>query len=252
MPQSTFPGSTSAWNGLARHDFTLDAWKAILVKPRQALPGNPWIWRAQFFDRWPAVDIVLVREGFHLAWINVSGLFGAPEAGRRFDAFYGFLTETFGLAQQVVLEGFSRGGLDVYRWAARWPERVCCIYGDAPVCDFKSWPGAKNGSVHPADWAECLKAYGLTEAEANRYPGNPIDNLAPLAAHGIPIIHVCGDADLSVPLDENTAIVQDRYTKLGGRIEVILKPGGGHHPHSLEDPRPVVDFILSAWSNRKG
>ena len=26
-----------------------------------------------------------------------------------------------------------------------------------------------------------------------------------------------------------------------------VKPDGGHHPHSLENPEPVVDFILQAW-----
>jgi len=26
--------------------------------------------------------------------------------------------------------------------------------------------------------------------------------------------------------------------KLGGPIVVIVKPGVGHHPHSLKDPRP--------------
>jgi hypothetical protein len=25
---------------------------------------------------------------------------------------------------------------------------------------------------------------------------------------------------------------------------VILKPGVGHHPHSLKDPAPVVEFLL--------
>ena len=27
-------------------------------------------------------------------------------------------------------------------------------------------------------------------------------------------------------------------------IRVIHKPGIGHHPHGLDDPTPVVDFIL--------
>ena len=31
---------------------------------------------------------------------------------------------------------------------------------------------------------------------------------------------------------------------LGGEIVLIVKPGGKHHPHSLKDPTPIVDFIL--------
>jgi len=42
-----------------------------------------------------------------------------------------------------------------------------------------------------------------------------------------------------VPVAENTAVLAERYRALGGRIEVILKPGVGHHPHSLEDPAPA-------------
>ena len=37
--------------------------------------------------------------------------------------------------------------------------------------------------------------------------------------------------------------VRDAYQAMGGVVEVIVKPDCGHHPHSLEDPTPVVDFI---------
>jgi hypothetical protein len=55
---------------------------------------------------------------------------------------------------------------------------------------------------------------------------------------------VVGDADTAVPVSENTTILEARYKKLGGTIQVIQKPGIGHHPHSLKDPKPIVDFIL--------
>jgi alpha-beta hydrolase superfamily lysophospholipase len=71
-----------------------------------------------------------------------------------------------------------------------------------------------------------------------------VDNLAPLAQAKIPILSVCGDADTGVPMAENTLVVQDRYQTLGGEITVIAKPGVGHHPHSLRDPQPIVEFIL--------
>ena len=89
-----------------------------------------------------------------------------------------------------------------------------------------------------------LKVYGLTEAEAMAYKLNPVDNLAPLAKAGVPLLHVVGDADDVVPLAENTAVIKRRYEQLGGQITVIVKPGVGHHPHSLRDPAPIVEFIL--------
>jgi hypothetical protein len=60
----------------------------------------------------------------------------------------------------------------------------------------------------------------------------------------VALIHVVGDADDVVPPAENAAIVEQRYRALGGTIEVIHKPMCGHHPHGLDDPQPVVDFIL--------
>jgi hypothetical protein len=46
-----------------------------------------------------------------------------------------------------------------------------------------------------------------------------------------------------VPIEENAAIAEERYRKLGGTVELIRKPGVGHHPHGLDDPSPVVAFI---------
>ena len=51
----------------------------------------------------------------------------------------------------------------------------------------------------------------------------------------------------SYPPSENTNIAEMQYTKLGGTIRVIRKPGVGHHPHSLADPEPLVEFIERAW-----
>ena len=87
------------------------------------------------------------------------------------------------------------------------------------------------------------------------FKGNPIDNLAPIAAAGIPIISVCGDSEQTVPYKENMDVVRSRYLAAGGPVEVILKKECDHHPHSLDNPEPVVDFILrqqpeSSRSNR--
>jgi len=234
----------SEWNGLERLDFTVDGRDCILIVPPKADVGRPWIWRTEFFGHEPQADIGLTEKGFHIAYVNVQNLYGAPKGLDAMDTFYEFMIREHRLMPKVVLEGFSRGGLFALNWAARHPDRVACIYNDAPVCDFKSWPGGKGkGKGSPGDWQRCLAAYGLTEDEALKYKLNPVDNLKPLARHKIPILHVCGDADDVVPFDENTKLVEERYEKLGGPITVIVKPGVGHHPHSLKDPKPIVDFI---------
>ncbi len=235
------------WHGFKRHHFTVEGCRAWVVEPAQALPGNPWSWCLEFPDAFTerCAAPALLAKGFHHVHIAVGNTFGAPAALQRFSAFYEVLTSR-GLARKAALIGLSRGGLYAYRWASENPDKVAAIYGDAPVCDFKSWPGGRGrGKGSPADWTALLQCYGFKgDAEALAYPGNPVDVLAKLAGAGISLIHVVGDADDVVPVSENTAIVEERYRKLGGEIQVIHKPGVGHHPHGLEDPGPVVRFIL--------
>lgn len=235
----------SQWNGFHRRDFDVNGRTATLVSPKNALPGNPWIWRAEFFDAFPSVDIALLGAGYHVAYVNLINLYGAPEALDAMDLFYACLVQEEGLSQKPVLEGFSRGGLFALNWAARNPGKVVVLYLDAPVCDFNSWPGGKGKSkCSPIDWKCCLELYQLTEAEALNSPLIPLNNLKGIAEAKIPIIAVAGDADDVVPMDENILMLEKRYRELGGLIELIVKPGVGHHPHSLDNPAPVVTFLL--------
>ena len=235
------------WAGGRLLDFKIEGHRCFLVQPLEPAPGNPWIWRTEFFGVYPQVDQALVKKGYHVAYIHGENSFGAPVALDRMDKFYDYLLATYHLAPKVVLEGLSRGGLYAFNWAARHPDRVASLYVDAPVCDFKSWPAPfGHGERAPADWERCKSVYGFaSDAEALAYPSNPVDNLRPLAAAHLPIIAVAGDSDRTVPMEENILIVEARYRELGGVIKIIVKPGGGHHPHSLTDPTPIVDFILA-------
>lgn len=233
------------WQGFERLDFTVDGRSCLLVVPKTAAPGKPWIWRTEFFGHEPQADIALLGKGWHVAYIDVQNMYGGPVALDHMDRFHAHLTGQYGLNSKTVLEGFSRGGLFAFNWAARNPAKTAFLYVDAPVCDFKSWPaGWGKGQGSPSDWERCKKVYSLTDEQAKTYKLNPVDNLAPLAEAKIPILSVCGDADRVVPVAENTLLVKERYEKLGGPIEVILKPGVDHHPHSLKDPGPIVEFVL--------
>lgn len=242
----TFPGKVSQWRGHIRHDFMVAGVPAIVVKPKAEAPGRPWIWRTEFFDHRPEIDLALVEKGFHLVHLQVGNTFGCPSAMEKFDLFYRELTTRYGLSRKCVLEGLSRGGLYAYNYAAKNPDGVAAILGDNPVCDFKSWPGGKGkGPGSKVDWAKLQKDYGFkTEKEAMEWKFNPVDNLKPLAKAGIPLLHLCGDADEVVPYPENTVILFDNYQKLGGQTKLILKPGMKHHPHGLDDPKPAVEWIL--------
>ena len=231
----------SEWNGFERIDFTLAGRSCVLVQPKTPAAGRPWIWRTEFFGHEPQADLALLARGWHVAYIDAKNMYGGPKAMALFGQFYAHVVTHARLATRVVLEGFSRGGLYAVNFAATHPARVAALYLDAPVLDIRSWPGRNRASK---EWAECLAAYGLTEESLAQFRRNPIDRAAAVAGGKIPILAVCGDADDVVPLAENTGLFEKRYRELGGTIEVILKPGVGHHPHSLKDPTPIVDFLL--------
>ena len=214
-----------------------------IVRPHKVAKGNPWIWRARFWDFEPQTDIAMLENGFHLVYCEVGNLFGSPSAVERFNKFYALLTRA-GLHKKAVLEGMSRGGLIVYNWTAQNTDKVACIYADAPVMDIKSWPMGLPGDPNTKNM---LSAYGFAdEKEACEWKNNPLDHAQVLAKAHIPMLHVVGDADTGVPVAQNTAEFEKRLAHYGCRLEVIHKPGVGHHPHSLANPEPIVSFILSA------
>ena len=143
-----------------------------MVIPHTATKGQPWIWRARFWGHQPALDLALLDRGYHLAFVDVGNLYGNETAMARGEELYEILTTQFQLGPKPILEGMSRGGLFIFNFAAKHPDKVTAIYGDNPVCNFLSWPGGINGKLSKVDYDRCLKAYGITAAESQ----NPSPN----------------------------------------------------------------------------
>ena len=239
------------WHGYQMLDSTLNGINFKLVFPKVPNKKRDWIWRARFWGHEPQTDLALLEKGFHVAYIEVGGLFGNEKAMEIWDSFYEMVTRNYQLNKKVVLEGMSRGGLIIFNWGNRNAEKVACIYGDAPVCDFKSWPGGKGQGIgSPKTWITCLKQYGFSEDMALLFNGNPVNHMENIARFKVPILNVVGDADKVVPVAENTDVLEKRLNALGWELNVIHKPGVGHHPHSLEDPKAIVSFILTHTGNR--
>ncbi len=237
--------AVSKWNGFDKFDFTVADHAGLLVQPANAAPGKPWIWRTEFFGHEPQGDLALLAAGWHVAYFKVSDMYGDPKSVALMEKFHAHVVREFGLSPRAVLEGFSRGGLYAVNFAATHPGKTAALYLDAPVLDLRSWPGGKGkGKGSATCWKQALDLYGLTEETAKNFAGNPLDHAEALAKARIPIIAVVGDADDVVPLGENTKPFAEKFRAAGGTIEVIVKPGVNHHPHSLKDPKPIVDFLL--------
>ena len=238
----------SQWNGFVRKHFSVAGRQAYIVAPKKAAHGKPWIWRARFPGYHAEMDIELVRMGFHMGYVDVGGMFGSPKAMRIGSAFYEVCTGRLGLAKKPVLEGVSRGGLFVYNWAVKHPDKVSCIYCDTPVLDFKSWPaGFGKGVGSAGTWKQCLVEYGLTDAQAREYKGIPVESAAAIAKAKIPILHIVSENDRVVPPAENTYLFKQRLEAAGHTMAVISVAKGtdkskGHH-FTHPEPKRVVEFI---------
>ncbi len=244
-----FEGTRSKWKGFEKVSFEVNGQKAFVVLPKEPADGNLWVWRARFFGWHSEMDQMLLKRGITIGYIDVSNLYGSSKAVAHWDAFYAFMQEN-GMAEKVALEGVSRGGLICFNWAKKNPEKVTCIYLEAPVCDIKSWPGGKGtGKGSSNDWKNAQQAYGLDEAGLMAWADNPLDNLAALAKAKVSIYTAIGLQDKIVPPAENTLKLMQRYVELGGPFTVYPMTIGeqkleGHH-FPIECPEQIAEFICS-------
>ena len=250
-PVTTLSDSTSSWKGFTRYHFELDNRKAFVTAPNKALETKEWIWRARFPEWHTEMDEILLDAGFHIAYIDTDNMFGSPRAMEVWDEFYHYMVDELGFSSRVSLEGVSRGGLFVFNWAKRHPWKVHSIYTEAPVCDFKSWPGGVGSGVGDmGSWKTLKKEYGFeNDEQALSFADNPIDNLESLALAKVPILCMIGLNDQVVPPSENIIILSDRYVNAGGISTIIPCTRGqeellGHH-FTIETPEIGADFIIS-------
>lgn len=237
-----------SWHSGQKKEFLFNGRRTVIVEPETPLPGKPWLWRMEFFGAFPSVDIALLKAGYYVVYHSVSNRYGDPWSVGELNKFQDWVEAEYGLAKKPALYGMSRGGLYAVNYALAYPERTGLLYLDAPVLDIRSWPGRYEPSAR--EWKECLECYGLTEETVKDFRGTPLDRAEEVAGLNIPLIAVVGDVDRVVPVTENIDPFMARYKAAGGKMALIRKPHCDHHPHSLEDPAPIVEFIRRELEKR--
>lgn len=247
--------SRSQQFGAPRFDVEVAGRRGFLIMPASRVPRAggasdrprarpmPWVWYAPHFDgvmpreihTW--ICLRLLAGGAAIAGVDVGESYGSPSGRQAFTALLDALVPAYDLEAQPRLLAQSRGGLMHYNWAVEHPERVLRIAGIYPVCNLVAWPGV----------LQAAEAYAMTpeELQAALSEHNPIERLAPLAAAGVPIFHVHGDADEVITLEQHSAELARRYWALGAPMELLVIPGAGHEEISafFECPR-LVEFLL--------
>lgn len=170
----------------------------------------------------------------------------APDSETEVTAqFVRHVAKELNIEPKCIIVGMSCGGLQGVRLAELYPELISVLFLDAPVLNLLSLAGlgACNPRHVPCFWGELVKTYGFNKSTILNFRKSPIDNMKPLIDNNIPIIMVYGDADDVVPYEENGQVLEDYYRENGGDLQVIRMEGRGHHPHSMEDPTPIIEYV---------
>jgi lysophospholipase L1-like esterase/pimeloyl-ACP methyl ester carboxylesterase len=236
----------SSFHGYRCADFIFNGRSCKVVAPKKAAKDHPWIWRARFWGHEPQTDIGLLERGYHVVYSDVAELLGNKEAISLWDKFYNLMQRS-GLAKKAALEGMSRGAVYAFNWAAVNADKVTAVYVDNPLLNIPDWalkiPAGKKDDMLDA----FKKDYALqSEEDIRRFRGSPVDHTAAIVKGHYPVLIICADADEAVDPKQNTLLFEKKIKALKGDITVIHKPGFKHHPHSLVDPTPIIDFIISA------
>ena len=235
------------WNDFESEIFDFEGYETRVICPVENANGFLAV-KTEYWNAFPQTEIELVKQGFHLCFIRNENRWGMNADLDRKARMIRFVQLKYGLKKKCALVGMSCGGLIAVKFAARYPELTACLYLDAPVVNYMSWPcGFGVGKTPDRDklFQEALTALKLENiAQLLAYRDMPLDHLQDLVKKNIPAVLVAGDCDQTVPFSENGWFIQQAYKDAGAEIEVYLKPGCDHHPHGLADPAPVVDFLL--------
>ena len=217
--------------------FEFNGYTATIIVPDN--PNGKWIWKTEFLYAFDQAEQALLQKGYTRVYYQISDMYGGNNAVRLMHNFHKELLKKFDfLEEKPILFGFSRGGLYAFNYTLYYPEKVSKIYFDAPVLNLKSWP--KEDSV---EQAQLFKEYNLNKETFVNFKESPINRLDEYFAAKIPTLMIAGDSDDVVPFNENGAIMCERAKELKTDIKLIIKQGCGHHPHSLKDVTPIIDFI---------
>ncbi len=216
--------------------FDYNGYQATILMPDNF--NGKWIWKTEFFYAFDKAEQALLEQGFARVYYGISDKYGSDKAVRLMHNFHKHIVKEYGLQEKAILFGFSRGGLYAFNYALYYPEYVEKIYLDAPVLDLKTWP--KTGRK---EQMEMFEEYCLNADLLPSFKGNPVDNLDEFFSYNIPLLLVAGAADDVVPLAKNGQLVIDYCKGKELDLEYYIKPDCGHHPHSLDDVTPILNFV---------
>ena len=228
------------WYGFRLEREKFEDRELISVFPEK--PNGRWVLKTEYFGAFPKAEVELVKKGYHLFHLQSITRWHKDEDTEARARLCGYVSEKYGLSKKCVVVGMSCGGMQGSDLGAKHPECVSCLYLDAPVVNLLSCP-AGLGKAGNDMMGEFEKAKDMSLTDLLSYREHPLDYIPALVKTGIPVIMVAGDSDKVVPYDENGILLEKAYKDAGCIIETYIKEGCDHHPHSLDDVTPILNFI---------
>lgn len=235
--------NSSSWHGFQKLDFEFKGRHAILVFPNKENKTSNWLLKTEYFGAFPNLEIEMLKKGWHLAYLSNITRWCVDEDLDLKKDFADYLNKEYNLNKKCIPLGMSCGGMIAVKFAAKYPEYVSCLYLDAPVMNLLSCP-CGVGDATTDLYEEFVSVTGKTRSDLINYREHPVDKIPALLEHDLPVVLVYGDSDIIVPYHENGIVLEKYYKLYGGTLLAIAKKGCGHHPHGLEDPTPIIDFLL--------
>lgn len=235
------------WNGYKTVEFEFRGRNAILVFPNEENRTTNWLLKTEYFDAFQGLELEMVKRGWHLAFISNKTRWCLDEDLDIKKEFADYLIQEYALSEKCVPIGMSCGGMIGVKFAAKYPQYVSKLYLDAPVMNLLSCPcgvGREKNEEVIALYHEFVSATGKTVTDLINYREHPIDKIPQLLEYRIPVVLVYGTKDEIVPYHENGYILEQQYRAKGEKLLVIKKEGCGHHPHGVENPENIIDFLI--------
>ena len=229
------------WNGFDMEKTIFKGRELITVYPEKS--NGKWAIKTEYFEAFPDVQIRLLELGYHIFHIKNHTRWHIDEDSEKRAELARYVHTEMGLSSKCVIIGMSCGGMQGIYFGAKYPEYVSCLYLDAPVVNLFSCPAGFGKKVNIDAMDELLTGKNMTMTEFISYREHPLDYIPKLVENNIPLMLVAGDCDSVVPYDENGILLQKAYEDAGCTIETIIKDGCDHHPHSLENNTPIIEFI---------
>lgn len=230
-----------SWNG-----FKLDAFEFMERQAKIVCPDNfngRIVFKTEYWDSFPNFEIEMVKRGYCLINITHTTRWGAENEIDIMAEFVKMVAAKLDADCRCILVGMSCGGLQAALFAEKYPELTAAMYLDAPVLNILSLAGLGECECPETLWRELVSTYGFSRSTVINFRKSPIDNMEPLIKNDIPVIMLYGNADTAVIYEENGKVLEEYYKNNGGTIKVISKSMCKHHPHCLEDPQIIIDFV---------